>query len=266
MAFDSHEFAEVLIYFSSRDPLKIHRFPMALRYLRDTRNVPPMTNQGEIVARDRQPLFTVADAARLADTSAQNVRRWLEGYSYTREGIIRTSGRKIGKDALRQSRQLFCSFLDILELRTAAALRRSGVTWEEIKAASELMRETWNADYPFAVENLKTDGRRVFAQLVERHSSLDHDASMQTTSSKLLEISKSQFAFEKVLRPALLDVVDFNSRHQPTRLWPLGKDERVFVDPSFRFGQPVVADGGVPVSALVLAVAANDNDVAQVAK
>lgn len=221
-----------------------------------------MDSQG---SRDRARLFAVGEAARLAGTSTINARRWLEGYSYKRKGEVRRSDRKLGADVQREHRDLYCSFLDVLELRTAAALRTAGIRWNEIRDAAALMRQSWNAEYPFAVENLKTDGTAVFALLVERIRS-GSSVSKEGPSKKLLQISRNQFAFEAIIGPALLDVVDFDSQHHPTRLWPLGRAERVFVDPSIRFGQPVVADGGVPVEVLVQAYTANDNDAAQVAK
>ena len=118
-----------------------------------------------------------------------------------------------------------------------------------------MFRDYWDSPHPFALQRLRIDGRSVFA-----------DIGAQLKDPKVLEIGRDQYVFDVVVSPSLFEAVDFSDKGSPLRLWPAGRDKLIVVDPSRSFGQPIVDQYGVPVSALVAAYIANDNDIDRVAR
>jgi len=199
-------------------------------------------------------LFTTADAERIVGVPRATARRWLEGYSYPYRGETRRTEARLGPHAKRIDRTLHMSFLDLVEVRMARRLRRQGVSWRRVDEAKALFRKEWASDHPFALRRLRTDGREVFAEIGQR-----------LNDSRLIQIGNDQSVFDAIVEPSLFDVLDFRDDGLPFRLWPVGKDGQVVVDPSRAFGQPLLDRWGVPITILAAAYAANDNSAARVA-
>lgn len=202
-----------------------------------------------------QKLFTAGDASRLVGVSAASARRWLAGYTYTYNGEQRSRGAKIGSRAGEVDGVLMMSFLDLVEVRMAMNFRKSKVSWERINRAAAFFRSSWQSEHPFALQRFRSDGKYALAeiagQLKDRH---------------LLDVSTNQFVFDALLSQSLFDVLDFREDGLPFRMWLQGRESGIVVDPARAFGRPIVDQAGIPVSTLVTAYAANDNDIDRVAR
>jgi len=199
-------------------------------------------------------LYSVAEASRLTAISQGRLGRWLRGYTY-RAG----DGRAISDPVwLRQVPNIDgtvgLGFLDLMEARFVDAFRRARVPWPVIRRCAEHARKLIGSDHPFSSQRFRTDGRTIFAEVVD-----------QAGERQLFDLAKSQLAFGRVIGPSLYAGIEFSARDMPMRWWPLGQQTPVVIDPARSFGQPIVSDGGVPTSTLADAVAA-EGSVAQAAR
>ena len=95
--------------------------------------------------------------------------------------------------------------------------------------------------HPFCTRKFKTDGRTVFAEVYD-----------ESGEKSLLELTKSQHYFEKIIAP-YLQGLEFKE-DVAVRWWPMGTRRTVVIDPLRSFGQPIVSDRGIPTSVLAQAV------------
>lgn len=182
-----------------------------------------------------EPMYTVADAARLAHLTPSRVRRWLYGYHYEWGPAGK---RRFGQQppvidrATSEGRPP--SFLDLMELLFAKAFLDHGVSLRRVRRALEEARIYTKEDHPFAKRRFFCWGRDVFMEL--RH---------QPDSEIVQLLEGGQLA----IRPVVLDIahrIDFDADTQlAAAWWPLGKKKPVIVDPKVAFGAPSIARKGV---------------------
>lgn len=190
-------------------------------------------------------LYSVPEASLLTGVPSAAVRRWLFGYRY------RSQGETITYPAL-WSGQLVCAdeqgvgFLDLLELRFVASFRAHGVSLQAIRAASEFARQAFGSSHPFTFKRFQTDGRTIFAEVVDRGTA-EEDPS-------LLDLVKRQYVFERVMRPSLRGVVYGETGE--AKAWRPGDNRFVILDPQRAFGKPIDEQSGVPTEVIYAAVKA----------
>jgi uncharacterized protein (DUF433 family) len=194
-------------------------------------------------------IYTIPEAARLIETNTIRVRRWLEGYRFPLKSGIGESA-PIFKPHLPQiaGHRAIC-FLDLVELLFIKAFREHGVTLPTIRLAAREAARRWNTDHPFCLERFATDGRTIF-------STIEDDSG----DKLLLDLIRSQLAFERILRPFLTQLDYSRVGASIERWWPLGKKKRVFLDPKIAFGRPVVVDSAIPTEVLYEAVRVNESE------
>lgn len=199
-------------------------------------------------------LYTVAEASRLISIAPERLRRWLRGYTW------RTGEHRAGSEPvwLRQvpdiEGTLGLGFLDLMEARFIDAFRKVAVPWPVIRRCAEHARELISSDHPFSSQRFRTDGRTIFAEVLDRAG-----------ERQLLDLAKSQFAFGRVIGPSLYAGIEFSESDRPARWWPMGERTPVVIDPARSFGQPIESLGGVPTRTLADAVAA-EGSIAKVAR
>jgi uncharacterized protein (DUF433 family) len=199
-------------------------------------------------------LYTVPEAARLTGIPQARLRRWLRGYTYA-AGEGRTASKPVWQRQLPEiDGTLGLGFLDLMEARFVDEFRKAAVPWRVIRLGAERARELYGAEHPFSSRRFRTDGRTIFAELID-----------QAGEPQLLDLVKSQFAFTRVIGPSLYAGVEFSNRDMPVRWWPLGRQTPVVIDPARSFGQPIVSTSGIPTAVLADAVAA-EGSVAKVAR
>jgi uncharacterized protein (DUF433 family) len=213
------------------------------------------------MAQRRQSLlgigvYTVPEAARLTGVSAPRIRRWLTGYTFAAHAARRSSSPVWERQIVSSSGELVLSFRDLLEVRFVDAFRRHGVGWKVIRLAAESAAEILEDSHPFSTRRFKTDGRSIFADIVQ-----------STGEESLLDLAKSQYEFKAIVEPFLFEGLEFAEiSGAPVRWWPLGLDRRVVIDPERSFGQPIVTPESVQTSILAKAVKAEEGSIDAVAR
>jgi len=203
-------------------------------------------------------MYPLERAARLVGADLRTVRRWLKGYSWRYGDGRRVSGplwqlQYACDDELGDEQVL--GFQDLLELRTVARFVAQGVSLRVIRATIDVARETLG-DYPLHSRRFVTDGKRIFLEAVERAGQ----------DPKLLDVRRRQFAMDAVIRPSLLEGIEYGPDASALRWYPMPKKRLVVLDPQIQFGQPIVADAGVPTDALAAAFRAEGENAERVAR
>lgn len=174
----------------------------------------------------KRPLYSFAEADRIARVTPNTSRRWLKGYSFWYDGERRdmppVTPTSDTKDAV--------SFVDLMEVATIDKLRKKGFSFKQIRKINVTARFYLKTPRPLVTETFKVMGRDIF---------------VDEGFGVLLNVGRGagMQAWDEVLDP-FLDTVEYEGEIV-RRWWPLGKDVSVLVDPNFGFGLPVVDGVGV---------------------
>lgn len=203
-------------------------------------------------------MYPLARAARLVGADLRTVRRWLKGYSWKYGDGRRVSGplwdlQYVDDEELGGEQVL--GFHDLLELRTVAKFVEQGVSLKVIRATIEVARE-YLGDYPLHSRQFVTDGRKIFLEAVERAGE----------DPKLLDVRGRQFAIDSVIRPSLVQGIEYDKHAHALRWYPVPKRRMIVLDPQVQFGESIIADAGIPTDTLSAAYLAEDKDVGRVAR
>ena len=194
-------------------------------------------------------LYTFQEASRLTNASAQDLRRWLNGYSHKAAVTgARVNNKPLWKTELAEAEVEGISFHDLLEVRFVQAFRKYGVSLQTIRVASGHAKEMFNHPYPFTCKRFQTDGRTIFASAME-----------ETGDEQLLDLVKKQFAFTKIIEPSLYRGIEFGNDDLASHWYPLPRSKAVVLDPTIAFGKPIVTNGSVRTSILYDAFKAEEN-------
>jgi len=171
-------------------------------------------------------VYTISEAAQLIHVPSRRVHRWIKKNPLW------------APDLLKMHDQDLLTFLDMIELRFVDAFRRHKVSMRTIRAAYENAKRIFDSNHPFSLKKFKTDGYQIFVETVDDNG-----------KESLLEIIKSQYAFGKILNDFLEDV-DFLDRDTPQLWWPLFPNKEIVIDPTRRFGQPIVSEFGIQTESI----------------
>jgi len=186
-------------------------------------------------------LYTPAEAGKLLRVPTQKITRWLKGHSIGDKYYepLWSSQVNLGDD------QIFLGFLDLMEVRVAAAFVKNGVPPVRIRSAIQLAQEVIAKSHPLSTNRFLTAGREVFLHVIETGED-------GVEREKLLNLFRRQFEFKVILDP-ILRAVDFGDDGYPNRWWPAGRRANIVVDPKRAFGAPIDADTSVPTKVLAAA-------------
>ncbi|MBA3811166.1 MAG: DUF433 domain-containing protein [Caulobacteraceae bacterium] len=196
--------------------------------------------------------YSLAEAGRLLGVPPATIRRWLFGYSYDHHGP-RTQQLPLWRPqyGVDQDEPLL-GFRDLIEARIVRQFRSRGIGLPTIRECLRLAREWVSDDHPFSTRRFKTDGKRIFFQ---QRDGLD--------AKFLLDLRLRQFLFREIVAPSFVDL-DWDAE-TASRWWLLPDKKTIVLDPTRSFGQPIVAENGVPTARLAQAVAA-EGSVSRVAQ
>jgi uncharacterized protein (DUF433 family) len=198
--------------------------------------------QSQGYGRLARPLYSFAEADRLAGVTRGTSSRWLKGYRYWYTPEERRMLPPITPDP---SPREAVSFIDLVEVVAIGKLREKGFSLRRVRQINEYCQLALGETRPLVTERFKTDGRDVFV-VAETGYLLDvlHGAGTQ--------------AWDEVLDP-FLDTLDYEN-DLVRRWWPLGKAELIVVDPDYGFGLPVVRGSGVRTEIIAERHKAGDED------
>ncbi|OCQ95244.1 hypothetical protein AMR42_14150 [Limnothrix sp. PR1529] len=194
------------------------------------------------------PAYSVTDAARYLRIPVVTLRSWLKGRSYATQ---------IGQQAfepLIQRPDLALpqlSFTNLVEAHVLRIIRETHqVKLDKVRNALDYMSQQFDTAHPLVMRRFQTDGVDLFVDQVDR----------------LVNVSRSgQLAMRETLKH-LLTRIEWNAEGIANRFFPIiewvpepGTDKIIFLDPSIRFGKPVIAGQGVPTAAIVSLIDAGDS-------
>lgn len=186
-------------------------------------------------------LYTIGEVATFTQIPAPQVRRWLRGYRSGHQTYPPLWSSELSASPLLQAQ----GFHDLLEVRVVYAFRRYGVSLPTIRKACRHAREYFERPYPFTCQRFLTDGRAVFAEILEQAD----DAG----DTQLLDIARKQYVFETVVCPSLYTSIEYNESGSAQRWFPANRKRRIVLDPARNFGKPILKESGVPTEALFAA-------------
>jgi uncharacterized protein (DUF433 family) len=183
-------------------------------------------NSWNIPDRIARPLYSYADADRLAQVSRGTSKRWLTGYAY-----LNPYGQRVERPPVTPGIEEHgaVAFIDLIEVVAIGGLKTIGFTLNQIRKIVKECQEELGVTRPLTSLKFKTDGREIFV----------------SQEDNLLGLGKrrGQRAWSEILGP-FLEELDY-SQAFVSRWWPLGKDKPIVVDPDYGYGLPVVANSGV---------------------
>jgi uncharacterized protein (DUF433 family) len=190
-------------------------------------------------------IYSPSEAAALLKAPAAEVRRWAFGYTRVRDGAPKRYEPLIHTQLPELDGQQALTFIELVEMMFIKGFREAGVSWKTIHEAAGVAARLFETEHPFAMRQFFADPGGVYALLRE----VDGGESLVSL------VGNGQHVFTELVRP-YLGQLEFAPSDVPTRWWPLGKEGRVVVDPAVSFGQPIVAEAGIPTRILAEALAA----------
>jgi len=157
-------------------------------------------------------MYSPAMASRLVGLESSRVRRWLQGYEYTRP---------------------YASFVDLIDLLFVKKFVEHGISVQRLRKALEEAVDL-TGDHHFAQRRFWTDGRKIFLQIKD-----------QPAEALLELLSGGQWVIAPIIKQVAHQIEFDAVTGVSTRWFPLGKDKSVVVDPSVAFGAPTIAGRGV---------------------
>ena len=167
-------------------------------------------------------LYSIADAARLSGVHPTKINHWTDA----EDGIVRR---------VLDPREDLLTFREVMEVQFIKMFRDEGLSLQAIRKVADAASRRFRTNYPFSVKRFDTDGKTVFATLVNHN----------TNASIIEDLRKGQYVFEPIIRP-FFRKLEYRRMREVTRYWPQDKSGRVVLDPARKFGQPIDAETGVP--------------------
>lgn len=186
-------------------------------------------------------VYNLAEASRLTNVPRHYIRRWTVGYTYKLHDKPQFMPPIIGREHV--GGDVLLTFADLIEIRFLNHFRKHGVSSQALRIASYRAQEFLGRPRPFSTQMFKTDGITILAEITKG-----------TEDKVLLDLVKSQYAFNKVISPYLFKGLEFNVLKEPKRWWPMGEERSVVIDPQRSFGAPIVVRSGVPTKILARAM------------
>lgn len=196
--------------------------------------------------------YTASEAARLTRVPLSRIHRWLEGRLRTYQGGQVFDAPLWHPEFAPVEGKLHLSFRDLVELRVVDRFRASRLSMPYLRKVVEAAREILDDTHPFSNARLKSDGRRLYVEIVSA-----------TREPSLIEVLSGQHAFHSIISEGLKDIEfegSFASHWRPAQ----GKGQ-VVVDPRRSMGQPILDAYGLP-TAVVSLHAANGRSVRQISR
>ncbi len=200
-------------------------------------------------------VYSFADAARFIGAKPRELRRWALGYSHKVRSGDEAFSSPLWRTQLAGTDFEGLGFKDLIELRFVHAFRNEGVSIQVVRRTLEVARERLSAPYPFTCKKFRTDGKRIFMEVVE-----------ETGDESLVDVEKQQNVIRKVIGPSLREGVELDMQGEAARWFPLKNSKAIVFDPALKFGQPILAGYDVPTIAIFDAVKAEDGNEKRVAK
>jgi uncharacterized protein (DUF433 family) len=197
-------------------------------------------------------IYTVPDVAHFVRASHAQVRGWVEGHAKSKAPpIVLGEFERLGWRATM-------SFKNLIEALFIKCFADEGFTIQAIRLMAEEARRFFNDPHPFARNvAFKTDGKYIFADFWDE---------LQQKRG-LYNLKNHNHAIDEIMRPFLREPPEYGADGY-AKLWRPRRDvaPNVILNPVRSFGQPIIAQSGVPVRTLVDALKAERGNYRKVAR
>ena len=191
-------------------------------------------------------VYSIAEASRLTRLPTQRVRDWFRG----RETESRVFQPVFQSDYPVLHEDYAISFLDLVELFIGGKLREAGISLPKLRQNYHELKKDFG-DHPFCTRHVYVGGKQIFTRGLNEED-----------SGSVIEAINRQHYFDKIILP-FLEQITYDKKTQMAVRWQIA--ELVVVDPTMRFGRPIVGKTGITTSTLGRAFYANGEDAAFVA-
>lgn len=167
-------------------------------------------------------IYTPAEIAQILRLPYYKVNRWIDTYW---DGEL---GREFEKKySWKTENSKAVSFHTLVEFYVMMQLADAGVKTRKVLEAHKELSQYYDTSFPFALkevlDGINTDGKQIFLSLDDSTITLD--------GTKQFNLGFIKVFFRKL---------EFDSNNLASRLWPLGKEKSVLIDPERKFGHPVL--------------------------
>jgi uncharacterized protein (DUF433 family) len=188
-----------------------------------------------------RPRYNYAEADYLAKVSKGTSKRWIEGYTYKRDGNTIS----IPPVTPHEAHLGLLSFIDLVEIAAIGRLKEHGHSLHSVRSIVLRCQVLFGIERPLPTLRFKVDARDAFVE--------DGDLLVAVGGR-----DAGKRAWDRVLAPFLSELDYEQVTGLAERWWPLGKSHMVVVDPEYGFGLPVVTGSGVRIEIIAERVRAGD--------
>lgn len=173
-------------------------------------------------------MYTVPDIAHILRIPVAKVNRWVKEYW----------DKKFAKDfgqsySWKSGSSRAVNFQTLIELCICFKLSEEGINTKAIIEAHQALSDIFKTPHPFASDHIlpriSADSKKIYFKEGDKIIfSLD--------AHRQFNVEFIQLFFKNI---------EFNENSIAQRLWPLGKDKHIVVDPAHQFGQPVIENTNI---------------------
>jgi len=183
--------------------------------------------------------YTAPEASRLTGVPTSRIHRWLEGRTRIYDGETVFDSALWTPEFPALEGKLHLSFRDLIELRVLDRFRRAKTSMPYLRKVVSSAQQLLGDTHPFSNARLKSDGKRLYLEIVSG-----------THEPALVELLSGQHAFHSIISEGLKDIT---YEGESAAYWTPGEGRgAVVIDPRRSFGQPVLAQSGVPTAIIRL--------------
>lgn len=168
-------------------------------------------------------IYTIPDISKILNLKYFKVQRLLN--EYWDERIAAKFGQKY---SWTDGKSKAVSFHTLVEFYSFFHLKESGINTSRILTAHQELSKMYDTVFPFANEKILNGIGIVGKTLVFQ---IDKENIINLDFSKQLNLL---FVKEFIKR------LDFGEKDLANKLWPLGKNKSIVIDPKHQFGQPTI--------------------------
>lgn len=167
-------------------------------------------------------IYTTAEIAQILRLPYYKVNRWIDKYS---DGELGQEFEQ--RYSWKTDNSKAVSFHTLVEFYVMMQLTEAGVKTRKVLEAHKELSQIFNTNFPFALkevlDGINTDGKRIFFNVDNATITLD--------GTKQFNLEFIRVFFKKL---------EFDGNNLASKLWPLGKEKSVLIDPTRKFGHPVL--------------------------
>ena len=172
-------------------------------------------------------IYTVTEIARILNFPRKKVERWLREYW---DGEL--GSEYADNYSWKTENSKAVGFHTLIEFYVMVQFTQAGVKTRKLLDAHKTLAKWYDTPFPFAqkevLANMKTDKKHIYFQKGDDLITLDN--------TKQFNLRFIEIFFKNI---------EFDNNQLAARLWPLGKEKSIVIDPKRKFGHPVIDEHNI---------------------